>query len=156
MSSCVDSILFASLSAPHFPLLISIGSVTNKQTRMEHWPGNKHSLSPWSSPSWGAESRSVGQQIKKLTAFCGILSFIIAFTRTHHKVLSCERWIQFKPSQAIPSRSNTTCYFLNYIRLGLRNDLIPSGCPSKVLYDFLISPWMQHFPPISTSLILMP
>jgi hypothetical protein len=35
---------------------------------------------------------------------------------------------------------------------GHPNSLVPSGCPTEILYVFLISPCVLHVPPISTSL----
>jgi hypothetical protein len=39
-----------------------------------------------------------------------------------------------------------------YLRLGLPSGLIPSGFPTNILYAFLLSPFVLHALPISSSL----
>jgi hypothetical protein len=53
---------------------------------------------------------------------------------------------QINPVHTTPSKM----YFnIVHLRLGLPSGLFPSGFPTKILYEFLFSPWVLHALPIS-------
>jgi hypothetical protein len=71
---------------------------------------------------------------------------IIAFTRAHRWSLSSAKWIQSSPSHPVSLRYIHTSYHLH---IGLPSGLFPSGFPTKILCEFLISPMRAACSPIS-------
>ena len=77
------------------------------------------------------------QLVKKFPAFHGTRRFITTLTRVSHLSLS---WAS--PIQSIyphPTSWRSILILSNHLRLGLPNGLLPSGFPTKTLYNPLSS-----------------
>jgi len=90
------------------------------------------------------------QLVKKFSAFYGTRRFITAFTSARHLSLSWASSIQSIPQH--PTSWRSILILFSHLRLGLPNDLFPSGFPTKTMYTPLPSPIRTTCP---THLILL-
>jgi hypothetical protein len=89
--------------------------------------------------SWALlEKPPILRSLKKFPAFYETQKFITVFTRALHWSLFWARSIQSTPSHRICLRS--ILIVSTHLRLGLPNDLFPSGFPTNILYAFLFFP----------------
>ena len=97
---------------------------------------NPYLLTPWCRVL--LEKLTGLQLVKKLPPFHGIRRFITALTSVRHLSLS---WAS--PIQSIyphPTSWRSILILSTHLRLGLLDGLLPSGFPSKTLYNPLSSP----------------
>jgi hypothetical protein len=59
---------------------------------------------------------------------------------------------QINPVHTTPSYLSKIYFNIVHLRLGLPSGLFPSGFPTKILYEFIFSPWVLHVLLISSSL----
>jgi hypothetical protein len=90
--------------------------------------------------------------VKKFCAFYGMQQFITVSTRAYHWIIT--RWIQSTPSHPVSFNIHFNIVLQSLLRF--LSDLVPSGFLTKILYSFLISPFMLLVLSISPSLILWP
>jgi hypothetical protein len=85
--------------------------------------------------SWALlEKMPIVQLLNNFQAFYGTRRFITVFTRDFHSSLSWARSIQSISSHPIYLWS--ILILSTHLRLGLPNGLLPSGCPTNILYAF--------------------
>ena len=87
--------------------------------------------------------------VKKFPAFHGTRRFITALTSVRHLSLS---WAS--PIQSIYPHPTSWRYILilpTHLRLGLPNGLLPSGFPTKTLYNPSPHPYAPHAQPMLTA-----
>jgi hypothetical protein len=100
------------------------------------------------SPSWEATNCAATREIPRI--LCHPKIYYRVQNSPPHLSLSSSRSIQFIASHTISLRS---IWILSaYLRLGLPSGLFPSGFLINILYAFLFSPFVLHFPSISSSL----
>jgi hypothetical protein len=83
------------------------------------------------------EKLTVTRLVNKPPTFYGTRRFITMFTRARRWSLCWARWIQFRTSHIISLWS--ILILSSYLHLGLTYILFPSGFPTKILCEFLIS-----------------
>ena len=112
-----------------------------------------HLLTPWCRVL--LEKLTGLQLVKKFPAFHGTRSFITALTSVRHLSLS---WAS--PVQSIyshPTSWRSVLILSTHLRLGLPSGLLPSGVPTKTLYNPLSPhPYTSHAQSISFFSILSP
>ena len=94
------------------------------------------------------------QPVKKFTAFYGIQRFITAFTSARHLSLSWASSIQSIAPH--PTSWRSILILSSHLCLGLPIGLIPTGFPTKTLYNLSHPPYALHAPPISFFSTLSP
>jgi hypothetical protein len=81
---------------------------------------------------------------------------ILRNPKVHHRVHKSPPLVpilsQFDPVHTIPSYLRSILILSTHLRIGLTNGLFPSGFPTNILHAFLISPFVLHALPISSSL----
>jgi hypothetical protein len=91
------------------------------------------------------------QPLGSFPAFYGTRKFITAFTRALHLYLSSVRPIQSTTLNPLYKRSFLMLFI--YLRLCIPSGPFPSGFITNKLYTFLLSPFVPHAPPTSSSLL---
>jgi hypothetical protein len=107
-------------------------------SRLHDWMFKNESNSMEHSPSWEANT-----QLDKFPAIYGTRKFITVLTKACHWSPTWSRWIQ-----TIPSNSIFLISFLiltSILCLVLPRGLYLSGFPTKILYEFLVSPIRSTF-----------
>jgi hypothetical protein len=69
------------------------------------------------------------------------------YTRSFLRSFFWFKWIQSTPNHPVSIRFILILSF--YLRLGLPSVLFPSGLQIKMLYSFLMSPYVLYAPPVS-------
>jgi len=84
------------------------------------------------------------QLVNKFPAFYETRRFITAFTTARHLSLSWASSIQSMPPH--PTFWRSIIIFSYYLRQGLPNSLLPTGCPTKTLHRPLPLPIRAAYP----------
>jgi hypothetical protein len=105
-------------------------------------------LTPW---NWALLKKlPVAQLLNNFPTFHGTRRFIAVFTRGLYWSLSWATWIH--PIPADPFYLRSILILSSHIRLCLSSGLLPSDCPTKILYVFHSTSIVLHALPISFSL----
>jgi len=98
-------------------------------------------MKPWRMRS---DSLLRSWQSLSLASFYGTRWFIALFSRVHHWTLPWASWIHSTPSHPVSLISSVM--LSSYLCLGLRSGIFPSGFPSTILYEFLVTPTSYTHP----------
>jgi hypothetical protein len=101
--------------------------------------------------SWALlEKPPIVQLLKNFQEFYGTRRFITVSTKALHWSLSWARSIQSIPSHPLSLRS--ILILSTHLRLGLPSGLFQFGFPTNIPYAFLVSTFLLHAMPRSSSL----